>query len=210
MRQKLLSLFILLILGFVGLEGRGQVSMSTTGSVSQDFNTLISSGTGTWTNNSTISNWYAQKGSSVGNVSIKADDGSTTNGGLYSYGNNSTDRALGSLVSNSTGAFAYGIQLKNASTSIITSLKISYKFEQWRNGGNTTTQYLKFYYKKSNSEISDLNPDVNTDWIAVSDLNGTTLINTSGAAKLDGNLSANSTLYSNIESPLKSQKLIFE
>jgi hypothetical protein len=94
---------LLLMLGlWLGLmpDVSAQVSMSTaSGSYTQDFNTLQSSGTGhTWMDNSTIANWYAQK---TGTGSLyDANDGSVTTAGnfLFSFGvagiNPATDRTL--------------------------------------------------------------------------------------------------------------------
>ncbi len=163
--------------------------MSTTGSVSQDFNTLISSGTDTWADNSTISNWYAQRTKS-GN-SIAADAGGANAGNLYSYGSNSsTDRSLGSLGSNSAGSFAYGVQLKNTSSAVITSIKISYTLEQWRNSG-TAAQTVSFYYKISSNLITSLDPNSNGTWTNVAALNSISPKTGGSAAALDGNASAN-------------------
>ncbi len=64
--------------------------------ITQDFNTLISSGSATWTNNSTLTGWYhARTGTGT---TIVANDGSSNAGNLYSYGTGTnTERALGSI-----------------------------------------------------------------------------------------------------------------
>ncbi|MEZ4839075.1 hypothetical protein [Flavobacterium sp.] len=64
-----------------GQQVIGQVNMSTTGSHSQDFNTLASTGTSnTWTNNSAIPNWYSQR---TGSGTTYAAGTGTSNGVIF-------------------------------------------------------------------------------------------------------------------------------
>lgn len=98
--------------------------MAATGSYAQDFNTLLSTGSSTWNNNSTVVNWYAKR-SGTG-ATLAADSGTNTGGNLYSYGTTSnSDRALGSLGSGNAAAghFAYGVLLRNTSAVAITDIK---------------------------------------------------------------------------------------
>ena len=86
--------------------------MSATGSNTQNFNGLGTS-SGTWTDNSTISNWYAQRTGSGTTITIST--GSTTGGDLYNFGSiSATDRALGSIGSGNAaaGSFAWGVLLR--------------------------------------------------------------------------------------------------
>ena len=71
--------------------------MNVTGTYSQNFNTLLSTGSvNSWLENSTISNWYSQRTSTSTNYA--ASNGSNTTGGLYSFGSSGIqERALGSI-----------------------------------------------------------------------------------------------------------------
>src|SRR5262249_11473532 len=95
-----------------------QVSYSVINSAySQNFDTLATSGTPTWTNNATLVGWYALQSLPGGTSSIgfrdpssaswnpvstyRGSDGSSNAGALYSFGSTTTgpltDRALGSI-----------------------------------------------------------------------------------------------------------------
>lgn len=189
---------LLLVAFFASITGWGQVLITTTGSYSQDFNSLPSTGSPTWTNNSTIENWY-----SSGFTSFTVGNGSVNSGGLYSFGvagtNAVTERALGSLGSGSATP-AYGVVLKNTSGVNITDIKISYTGEQWRNGGVAATQPLAFYYATSASPITSIAAGA-TGYTSVAALNFTSRVGTTTAAALDGNLAANRTTFSNIPIP---------
>jgi len=194
-----------------------QILMSATGSNTQNFDALISTGTSTWSNNSTIPNWYSQRTSP--GVGISASTGSSNTGGLYSFGTaGSTERALGSVGSgnaNNGGGFAHGVQLKNTSGSNISDIKVSYTLEQWRNGGTATvvtTQPIHAYYKIGTSALTALNPpdtfvvpliDINAinGWTPIPALSLSTPINVLNGGLLDGNLAANKVSVSNISIP---------
>lgn len=180
--KRLLLIPILFLCGI----SFGQVSMTGPGSYNQNFDGLVNTGTGiTWTNNSTIPNWYSTQ------TVYDASTGSSSTGKLYSFGSASaTDRALGSVCSGTTGTIAYGAQFQNASGGALGTFNITYKMEQWRNGGNTASQPLAFYYKVSSTALTAVTTG-STGWTAVTILNGISPINTATAAALDGNLTAN-------------------
>ncbi|WP_343747271.1 MopE-related protein [Fluviicola sp.] len=193
---------------FLGLGGTAQVSITGTGSYTQDFNTLASTGTtNAWVDNSTIANWYSQR-SGTG-TTYRADVGSSNAGALYSYGAAaSTERALGSIGSGNAAAgnFAHGLLLKNNASGNIGTITVGYTMEQWRDGGSSTTgaaQSMTFWYKVSSTAITSLNPNVNTGWTQVTALTGTSPIFVAAAtgAALDGNLAANRMVLSNIQIP---------
>jgi len=78
----------------------------------QNFNSLANSGTSNpWTNNSTLTGWYATQQN--GTLSAyRADNGSSNTGALYSYGSTGeTERALGSVSSGTPGTIYYGVRL---------------------------------------------------------------------------------------------------
>ncbi|MFN0047986.1 MAG: beta strand repeat-containing protein, partial [Cytophagales bacterium] len=194
---------ILLLLSLLLVEKSwGQVSMSSSSSITQNFNGLINSSSATFSDNSTISNWYSQRTGS--GTTYAADAGSGNSGGLYSYGTGTNvERALGTIGSGNAaaGSFAHGVLLRNTSGNVITSITISYTLEQWRNGGNTTPNVVSFYYKTSSLNITALNPNVNTTWTSVSALNLSSPINTASASALDGNNASNKVTVSNISIP---------
>lgn len=191
---------ILIALAFP-LFGFSQVSITATGSYSQDFNTLLNTGTNnTWTDNTTIANWYCQK-STAGAVVYDAGTGSATAGKVYSFGSTgSTDRAIGTLGSAGFGNGAHGVQLQNNSGSIVNNFQVSYTLEQWRDGGNTTpaAQQIRVYYKISSTVITALNPGANAGWTEITGLMTASPIFTTTAGALDGNLPANKVTLTNI------------
>jgi hypothetical protein len=161
-----------------------------TGGYSQDFNSLASSGTGNnWTDNSTISGWYASE--SGGTLSsYNASAGTSSAGGLWSFGSSgSSERALGALPSGTTGNIFWGAAFQNDTAGTIMALQIVYTGEQWRDGAQGTLQFA--YYIGDPSSISS------AGWTTVSSLTFSGLKSDTGSnsstESLDGNSSANST-----------------
>lgn len=189
---------------FIGLSATAQIAVSGAGSYSQDFNSLITTSTATWADNSTIVGWYAKRsGTGTG---IAANDGSSNSGNLYSYGTGtSTERALGTVGSGgaTAGNFAIGAAFHNTSGSAVGNFSVTYTLEEWRIGGNPapTPQVVTFWYKTSSTAITDLTPNVSTGWTAVTALDGSSPVNTATAAPLDGNASPNFVTLTNIAIP---------
>ena len=155
---------------------------SFNGTYTQNFNSLAISGTPAWVNDSTISGWYSTR------TTYSPGTGSNNTGGLYSFGSaNNPDRALGSLASGTTGTIYYGLRLQNNTGLAITKLQVSYTGEQWRNGGNTSQQQLKFSYQ-TGSTITSLTTGT---WTPVTSLDFTGPIATATVGALNGNLIAN-------------------
>ncbi len=117
----------------------------------QNFNTLPSSGSATWSDHSTIPGWYAQRtGTGTGTgTSIAASSGPSVQGNLYSYGTGTqTDRALGSIGSTPdpvAGHFAWGVQFENQSGREITLTTLGYTGEQWWNN-TSSSQTITLWY----------------------------------------------------------------
>lgn len=193
---------LLLVCVFCIQKSLAQVSMNATGTYVQDFNTLISAGTGTWTDNSTIANWYAQR-TGVG-ISIEAGIGSNNAGNLYSYGSvSSTDRALGTIGSGNAniGDFAHGLLLRNTSSRTISQFTVSYTLEQWRNSA-AAAQSINFYYKKTSvAPLASLFSAQDKPWVAVPSLNASSPITGGGASALDGNAAVNRIAVANVAIP---------
>ncbi len=168
--------------------------MNVTGTYSQNFNTLLSTGSvNSWLENSTISNWYSQRTSTSTNYA--ASNGSNTTGGLYSYGSSGIqERALGSIGSGSPtfgGSFAHGVLLKNNGSSVLSNLNLSYTLEEWRNGGSNAAQTITVWYKVSSNRDTLLNPGSNSGWTEVISLAGSSPVSSATSATLDGNNVAN-------------------
>ena len=181
-----------------------QVLITPSGSITENFNSLASAGTNTWTDNSTIPNWLSQR-TGTGTTYV-ASTGNSNAGGLYSFGSTvtPTDRALGSLGSSNpaAGAFAHGILLQNTLGVPVTSLAINYTGEQWRMGGPTSSlQTISFWYKISPTPLTALTPSNNTGWTAVTALDFSSPQTNTTAAALDGNLPANRVVISPVTIP---------
>ena len=166
--------------------------------LTEDFNSLISSSSATWVNDSTIPGWYTARTGT--GTTIVADTGASNAGNLYSYGSaGSTDRALGSLGSGgaSAGSFFWGVKLTNNTGSTITSVTVSYAGEQWRNGGGTgLAQTVDFQYQATApGVITGINTPA-TGWVDYDALDFTSPTFSASASALDGNAVANRVLLS--------------
>ncbi|MBL7829540.1 MAG: hypothetical protein JNK41_00820, partial [Saprospiraceae bacterium] len=149
--------YIVLLLFLVKFN-YSQIGISTGNlTYTQNFNSLASTGTGiSWTNNSTITGWYLYNGTGAALATYIADIGSSNTGSYYSFGAASnSERALGSTGSGgayfgspASGAVAgyLSVAFTNNTSSTIDSIMIQYDGEQWRNGGNTSTQKLTLEY----------------------------------------------------------------
>jgi hypothetical protein len=198
--KKLVSISMFMILAT--LFTQAQVSMTTSGTYSQDFNSLANTGTTVgWFNNSTLANWYAAF--QTGTLSVyRPDNGSTNTGSIYSYGlAGSTERTLGSLSSGTPVVVAYGVQMQNNSAVTISNINVTYVGEQWRCGGKITQDTLYFYYKVSPTAFTSPEAGVVTGWTKVPALCFASPTNTTTTGPLDGNASANQTIFNNVSIP---------
>ena len=171
---------------------RAQVSLTTLGvPYTQNFDTLPTSGSTTWTNNSNIPGWFhARTGTGT---TIVANHGSSNAGNLYSYGTGTaTDRALGSVGSGNAaiGNLFWGVRLQNNTGATITALDISYTGEQWRNSA-AAAQTVAFSYLVGSPTVTGSLAEVQSAGVAVAALDFTSPITGGVAAALDGNLAAN-------------------
>ncbi len=172
-----------------------QVSLTTPGAAhTQNFNSLIDTGSATWTNNATIPGWFhARTGTGV---SIVANNGSSNAGNLYSYGS-TPDRALGSVGSSNVaiGNLFWGIRLQNNTGVTITDLQVSYVGEQWRNSA-ATAQTVSFSYLVGTPAVTGTLSEFQSPGVAVAALSFTSPITGGTAGALDGNAAANRTSIS--------------
>jgi len=162
----------------------GSIALSS--SYSQNFDGLINGGSGSWSDNQ-IPGWYAAR-SGTG-TTIVAGSGSGTGGNLYSFGiDGSSDRALGSVGSGnaSAGNFYWGARFYNDTGRSLDTLYLSYRGEQWRNSGATTSQGLELQWRIGGTGIA------NTGWTTAPQLGFSAPVSGGSAGSLNGNLSANS------------------
>lgn len=180
--------------------GKTQIEMKKTGSYSQNFDVLISSGSASWTDNVTIPGWYWQYQiqNQENYKTYSAVDGTSTAIGKKSYGiTGSSDRAMGFIPDyKDSYTFAIGLVLQNKSSTPISQISISYTGEQWRNGGFNSPQPIKFGYQIQ----STLNAifTSGTNWKAISELNFNSPKFGIPYCVLNGNDPENSTVFKDI------------
>jgi hypothetical protein len=128
-----------------------QVSITSTAvPYTQNFNTLITSGT----SSVLPAGWKLLETGTNANTTLAADAGATATGNTYSYGTGTaTDRAFGGLLSGSLTP-VMGVQITNNTGSTITSLTISYTGEEWRLGTAARADQLDFQYSLSATSLS--------------------------------------------------------
>jgi uncharacterized protein len=181
---------------FLPFLGKSQVSITSSTPYTQDFNTLVNSGT------SSIlpTGWFlseANAGTGTGaNTTYTAGTGSGTAGETYSFGSaSSTDRAFGGLQSGSLIP-TIGAAFTNNTGSTISTLAIAYTGEQWRIGALGRVDRLDFQYS---TDATSLTTGTWTDLDAL-DFVAPVTIGTVGV--LDGNAAANRTAKSSSISSL--------
>ena len=156
---------------------------STAFTYSQTFDTLASTGSTAFINDTTLLGWslFRTAGTSL---AVTAGTGSSNAGGFYSFGSaGSTERALGSVASGSTGTLNYALSLTNNSGALINSFTLGFDGEQWRNGGVAATHTLTLQYGFGASYAavtSWLSPGTGFDFSSV--------VGTTTAAPIDGNV----------------------
>ena len=182
-------------IGLVSLSS-AQIVINSSGDYHQTFDTLPLSGTSnTWTDNSTLAGWYADR-EIGGEISVlSAGTGSSTSTNLYSFGSSaSADRSLGALASGSSNAIAYGVLFQNTSDQTITFTDFAYRGELWRMGFPAQSETLEFAYRISSAPITSV---LTGTWIDVNALDFASASSSapSGATgAVDGNLAGNFSL----------------
>jgi len=184
MLNKFLLLLMLITLSFVSTSA--QTFSLTTSPYTQNFDGLANTGTSnTWTNGanppaSPGAGWQSNR------TSYAASDGSSNTGALYSFGSTgSTERALGSLASNTTNTIIYGICFTNDTGFTITSINVNYTGEQWRQTAANDDK-LVFEYQVGVNSVT-----ANTPWTNVPALDFTPPISSTPNGPLNGNAAAN-------------------
>jgi uncharacterized protein len=113
---------------------------SIDGVYNQFFNDLAATGT----SSRLPVGWRFVESGSSRNSTLQADDGSSANGGAYSYGHAlDSDRSLGSLRTSGAAA-VFGACFTNTTGDQVTSLFIDYIARQWRLGASARIDRLDF------------------------------------------------------------------
>lgn len=190
------------LLSLLAAEAQAAIPLaSPAATYSQSFNTLSSaaSAIGPWANDSTLVGWSLFISTGASPTTLASNNGNTSSGSFISLGaNGSSDRALGGLGSSGTyfGSPAAGnvagyiaLALENTSQVAFDSFTLSFRGEQWRNGGNASAQTMVFEYGFGATFASV------SAWTQPGGLFNFTspTVGTLGAT-LDGNASANSAI----------------
>jgi hypothetical protein len=181
----------------------GPVPYPVTGAnITQDFNGLPNSGTFALTgagpfytdaspvNSTNVTGWqFVKVGGSSTDAKFFFDNGSSTSGGVYSYGaSGSTDRALGSISASSVIS-NLGIVIRNTTPDILNRVTVSYVGEEWKTGGSVQTggipNSLTFRYSLNGSSVAS------GTYTAVPQLNFVSPVTTPVLTTLNGNDPAN-------------------
>ena len=187
----------ILLLGLCYLPVKAQIVITNISQTyEQDFDSFGTNDI-VWTDNSTLTGWYAEEIGNAVNV-LTASDGTvvTVTNKIFNFGTIlEFDRALGSIENNNEAAF-YGARFTNNSFSTITNLTIKYTGEQWMGADFAFPQSLQFFYRVGGIDfLADTN---NVGWVPVIDLNFTNL-QTFLFTPLNGNAGPNRTgLQANI------------
>jgi endonuclease/exonuclease/phosphatase family metal-dependent hydrolase len=194
-RRSALSVAVVASLGLTALPVAAQILLSA-GSYHQNFDSLGGANAG-WTNNVTLSGWYASKGG--GNATnFFAGNGGSTAGGIYSFGvsgvGSSVDRAFGSLGASSIN-YAYGLRLTNDTSVAQTGFTISYTGEQWRSGSTANPHALSFAYQIGSGPFTNAHSGT---WTAFEMLNFISPNLAGSQAALDGNAATNRQSFTSI------------
>jgi hypothetical protein len=168
-----------------------QISIVAVGvPVTEDFNTLASSGT----SSATPAGWVFLETGTNANTTYNTGTGTNTAGDTYSFGSAlSSERAFGGLLSSSLVP-TLGASFRNDTGAILSSLDIAYTGEQWRCGATARVDRIDFQYSLDATSLST------GTWVDVDALDFASP-NTAAAGALDGNLAGNRTvLASNVGS----------
>ena len=160
----------------------------------QNFNSLPSSGSLGWSDNSSIAGWYVTDEKNKTSVTIESGTGSSTAGNSYSFGSSSSsERAMGYLGSGSQDYYNCALRLVNNTGAAIQSFSVSYTGEQWRSGGGSgnNNNKLEFYYRVGSSGSTSLPTRSLSGWTAESNLDFSPPTSTSNGTSLNGNNSSN-------------------
>ena len=160
----------------------------------QDFNTLTN---GTWTDNTTLTGWYAKTDNTASITTYGANTGTTTAGALYAFGvagtNPLSERALGMASSNAftggsgVGKGYYGWRLRNNTGAAISAITITWTGEQWRRENNAASHNLNLFYQ-TGTTVTNLTAG---SWTTAPSSFTSPIVGPTAGVALDGNAPAN-------------------
>jgi endonuclease/exonuclease/phosphatase family metal-dependent hydrolase len=181
--KKVYIITLLMLLALVRLEAQITLHALNT-PYAQDFNMLAASGT---TNDiATVpAGWSFLEYGTNANTTYASGTGSSNAGNTYSFGTDASDRAFGGLLSGSISP-VIGSSFFNASGSVITTLTITYKGEQWRLGAaGRGADRIDFQYSTDATSLAS------GDWLNVDELDFSSPVTAGTVGALNGNLSSN-------------------
>ena len=179
--QKGITLFIVFFCLLTGITN-AQVSITNSTPYTQDFNSLPNTGAST-TTNPNPPNWY-RYAKTTDATKLAVGDGTENAGGFYSAGKkDSTDRALGSLLSATSKPLYFGVKFVNNTGSTIVSATVSYRCEQWRRGNKNAGVKDSLFFEYSSAADSVHKGT----WTRVSNLAGSSTNSSSVIGALNGN-----------------------
>lgn len=146
----------------------------------QDFDSLAPLNTGA----AMPPGWRFEETGTGANGEYTADSGTLSAGDTYSYGAGTTERALGTLRTDSVGS-TIGVSFRNDTGARIRWLNIAYRGEAWRRGQFTfmggTPDALDFQYSTDATSLSS------GSWTDIDTLDYVTGGGTGAPGPLDGN-----------------------
>lgn len=185
----LLSVLLMTPFAMAAPNLQGAITVNDTGfSYSQDFNSLPTANTGTftWTDNSTLAGWYRRANVNTSTQTPDPDlvdlSAQGSNVGVAAFYNasvaNNADRAVGFRINGDPAGLkkgSVGLVLTNNTGSTINSLELGYTGEKWYQAVNATT--LLVQYAIVDSFATDISADIDRaqadTWIDITPLNWT-------------------------------------
>ncbi len=167
----------------------GTISLTTLGSAyTQDFNTLVSSGT----SNFVPLGWEFSEAGTNANALYNSGTGSLTAGDTYSFGAAaSAERAFGGLLSGSLNP-TIGASFTNNTGVTVTALDISYTGEMWRAGVTNRNAADRLDFQLS----TDATSLTTGTWVDYDNLDFNSPVTATTLGALNGNSAPNQALVS--------------
>ncbi|MBC5993572.1 T9SS type A sorting domain-containing protein [Pontibacter cellulosilyticus] len=190
--QKTAALALLGFALLAGNEASAQINLTSL-TYTQNFD-----GMGTTTPTTFPNGWTAVRYAGTGELGAVLTpvitDGSANSGAIYNVGTtDATDRAFGSISSNSTSV-RFGAGFTNGTTSTIGTVQFAATMEQWRSGSSATADEISaFEYSFNATGIND----ANATWTALTSMDLVEKLKTvTDNTAVNGNDAANKTSIS--------------
>ncbi|MDB6065350.1 MAG: endonuclease [Pedosphaera sp.] len=198
------TLMLSLVAATVSIQTSNAQVLMSAGTYTQNFDSLATTNASTtWVDNSNLPNWYTSRASGGPSfTNYLTGTGSGNAGAIYSFGvsSNSTQRALGLLVSGSTGVGAFGVRMSNDTVNAQANITVSFTGEEWRNA-NAAAIKLAFSYQIG-SLLTNADSTNSQSWTSFTNLDFTTpAFGGTIPATLDGTVASNQVVFSNVVLP---------